>query len=646
MILYFNKNGQLLEKLEYGSAPRAGTTKFQIFAYFADLQPNDGNYDNYSVAMIRLRRPDLEGSEYPDLFMTTSSITFNSSIETSKNNTFQNGTTYYGFVFDFSKIKNIQEDAFIKLLDISGMWRATITLMNRNSGNYVTGLVQFNVEGSVNDIDEEPQQLEYEVIQQNIADLLQSYALKTWVQNNYVPYQGATNDVNLGNHSLAANSVDIYNTHNNNTIWCGGFGSSSNGKLYIESENEVVLDTPQVTIDGILSVSDNLLIGGYEAATKNYVDTSIANIDVTSLHLNAVPYTGAERDVNLGTHSLWATTVLVDGKDVATEDWVTNNFIGKGWVIIEDGGLTYQYTSQELEDSYYLSINAYGITVGHNIDGDETLIELPITNHDETVAYHSWVDSNFLKQGEDINLGNHYLKTSSYISLEGSLYTTLIDSRGINITAENYDFTLDFPVSENQSETIATQEWVQSQGYVPYTNATNDVVLGEHRVEANELRITGMATSSRIIRGNLSGWTGATEDDMVIENGDGNIFFGADGYIGYAGSNYSHSFTYIYRHTVTINSADNQGEKVILIIYDNNYNAIDTIEELRDRVFDGDFGKFISPCVYSDQTHTFSILYMVEIDYGTSDSYLNCNFVNDFTNFKISTVEDDVVEEL
>lgn len=481
MILYFNKNGQLLEKLEYGSAPRAGTTKFQIFAYFADLQPNDGDYDNYSVAMIRLRRPDLEGSEYPDLFMTTSSITFNSSIETSKNNTFQNGTTYYGFVFDFSKIKNIQEDAFIKLLDISGMWRATITLMNRNSGNYVTGLVQFNVEGSVNDTDEEPQQLEYEVIQQNIADLLQSYALKTWVQNNYAPYTNATNDVDLGNHALAANSISVYNTYNDNTVYCGGFGSSSNGALYVESDNAIVLEAPGCYIG---SASDNNKI-----ATKNYVDTSIANIDVTSLHLNAVPYTGAERDVNLGTHSLWATTVLVDGKDVATEDWVTNNFIGKGWVIIEDGGLTYQYTSQELEDSYYLSINAYGITVGHNIDGDETLIELPITNHDETVAYRSWVDSNCLKQGEDINLGNHYLKTSSYISLEGALYTALIDSRGINITAENYDFTLDFPISESQSETIATQEWVNTN-YATKSEAK----LYKHTIQISDQNYTNYYT--------------------------------------------------------------------------------------------------------------------------------------------------------
>lgn len=263
----------------------------------------------------------------------------------------------------------------------------------------------------------------------------------------------------------------------------------------------------------------------------------------------------------------------------------------------------------------------------------------------------------------DVNLGNHGLD-SNYI-----------DTKILYVRTEDYEFELNsensltfnfndfirneaayvnFPTYDPRAgtETVAYQSWVQSQGYltehqslagyVPYSNATNDVNLGEHRINANQFRVSGMAESSRIIRGDISGWAGATEDDMVIENGDGNIFFGADGYIGYAGGN--HDFAYIYRHTVTIHSADDTNEKICVVVYDNNPNAIDTIEKLKDRVYGEDFGKLFVPCVYIDQTDAVSILYMTDINYGENHSYLGCYFTNDYDNFEISSVEDDVVQ--
>lgn len=177
MILYFNKNGQLLEKLTYGTAPRVGSTNFQIFAYFDELNPNDASYTNYSVATIRLKRPDLEGSEYPDLFMTHAVITYDAYIADVSDSNFEDGVNYYGFVFDFSKVKNIEEDTYIKLLDTPGMWQASITLLNNSTGDTVTGLIEFYVEGAVSDADEDAETLDYTVIQQNIGNLLQDYAL-------------------------------------------------------------------------------------------------------------------------------------------------------------------------------------------------------------------------------------------------------------------------------------------------------------------------------------------------------------------------------------------------------------------------------------------------------------------------------------
>ena len=371
MILYFNKNGQLIEKLEYGSVPRAGTTKFQIFAYFDGLQPNDGDYENYAVAMIRLKRPDLEGSEYPDLFMTTSSIVFDSSIEQSKNNTFQNGVVYYGFVFDFSKIRNIEENGFIKLLDISGMWRATITLMNRNSGNYITGLLQFNVEGSVSSRDDEPQQLEYEVIQQNIADLLQSYALKTWVQNNYalktwvednyIPYIG-TRDINLGNRQLLfGTGSHIYGEedelyiHGEEVDLSADYFSAhiEKGSIYLGSTNEFTIDGGMLDFESNVYFNGNAYYRGSELATKDDIaelgivyrqkgSKTVAQLNYTNLYkqagdvydvLNSGVLTAGDVEVVAGDNVVWTTDGVwdkmsgdVDLTIYATTDYVNDKF--------------------------------------------------------------------------------------------------------------------------------------------------------------------------------------------------------------------------------------------------------------------------------------------------------------------------------
>lgn len=161
MILYFNKNGQLLEQLEYGNVARVGTTNFQIFAYFNDIDLN-----NYGSALIRFKRPDLNGSEYPDLFMVLASINYDDTIEAS-NYFNEENNPYIGYVFDFDTVTD--GSGKVVLLDTPGEWEATITLINGAGTNNVIGLVKFMVEGSVSSVDDELTELDYSVIVHNIA---------------------------------------------------------------------------------------------------------------------------------------------------------------------------------------------------------------------------------------------------------------------------------------------------------------------------------------------------------------------------------------------------------------------------------------------------------------------------------------------
>jgi len=191
---------------------------------------------------------------------------------------------------------------------------------------------------------------------------------------------------------------------------------------------------------------------------------------------------------------------------------------------------------------------------------------------------------------DNVDLGNHYLKTSSYINIQGALYNTYIDSRGINITAEDYDFTLDFPVSTNQSETIATQEWVGSQDYltehqslaglVPYSNASNDVDLGTHDILARYLK---SGTSSKYTELEP---TGIRSINLNYVAGFSFLQFPDTRASGQStGSDYiaTRKETKLYRHIVQV--ADyGHSDYVTLVIISKSGNGVQTLDELGDAI--------------------------------------------------------------
>lgn len=145
MWLCFNQNGALVEPaLQHGPAARAGTTNFQIFAYFDGVDLTSNNF-----ATVKLIKPDFNDSSYPLLAMRRVVMKYekigNEHSEYFSPNGGPNGDGYYpGFLFDFSNFQGDQSVAI--LLDTPGLWRAVITLFNVNQVMSTQGTATFNVQ--------------------------------------------------------------------------------------------------------------------------------------------------------------------------------------------------------------------------------------------------------------------------------------------------------------------------------------------------------------------------------------------------------------------------------------------------------------------------------------------------------------------
>ena len=169
MLLYFDEYGVLKEQLTYGEPGRVGDTEMQIFAYFDGVDVRDV----YNAAFIRFQKPDINGSEYPALFLKLVNLTFDPSVHSnyfSANGGPNSDGTYPCYLFDFSEITDTE--GIVKLLDTPGLWRATLTLTSSSSYTAnVTGTFTFNVESSAVSTDDETV-ITYDVIASNIANMI------------------------------------------------------------------------------------------------------------------------------------------------------------------------------------------------------------------------------------------------------------------------------------------------------------------------------------------------------------------------------------------------------------------------------------------------------------------------------------------
>lgn len=138
MFLYFNSNGQLLERLEHGPQARAGTTNFEIFAYFEGVDIET----TYTAATITLEKPDLLHTSYPALLMERKTINFEP-LSGENPTHFERNHIYKGYYFNFYSFTTNQTVEV--LLDTIGNWGAVIKLYGANRNVSVQGQATFNV---------------------------------------------------------------------------------------------------------------------------------------------------------------------------------------------------------------------------------------------------------------------------------------------------------------------------------------------------------------------------------------------------------------------------------------------------------------------------------------------------------------------
>lgn len=136
MLLYFNKNGQLLEQLEYGPVARVGTTNYKIIAVFEDL-----DVSTVQSVYVKLYKPDLNHSTFNfDLEMSREDFYFNG-----ESNYFKRNVRYDAYVLDFNDI--FGEDFDESLIDMAGVWKSVIIIRGNNYN--VQGVAPMNVQSGI-----------------------------------------------------------------------------------------------------------------------------------------------------------------------------------------------------------------------------------------------------------------------------------------------------------------------------------------------------------------------------------------------------------------------------------------------------------------------------------------------------------------
>lgn len=94
----------------------------------------------------------------------------------------------------------------------------------------------------------------------------------------------------------------------------------------------------------------------------------------------------------------------------------------------------------------------------------------------------------------NVNLGDYYITAFSFTARQENFSIIIGANEDVEptifVTDNNGEFYYNFPnepIDEEYSFTIATQEWVSAQGFVPYADATSNVDLNGHTLTASQV---------------------------------------------------------------------------------------------------------------------------------------------------------------
>ena len=468
MWIWFNKNGVLINSTIHGSAARVGTGDFQIFAYFDGLNVDD----YYTDATIRFRRPDLQGSEYPSLFMQrVDNLVYNKDESDTDSIGFQNGHSYTGFMFDFGNFQDNED--YVSLLDTPGLWEATISLYGGNGAKNVVGIVTFNVEDSVSVVDNDPTVIDPDEILEQFRvqfgkkldknsksylrtseNFLQQVQEGTLSKEVYVP----------GVYVLDAATNIVYRIDTvTETVPGSGYVTATYTEvIYLEAD-----------VFGSIEVADSFYVLG----EKSFETYTIANL---------IAEVGAEKDF----------IAIVKAKDLNNEEKLFTFSVS-----YNAGTYAISRNSTPFPNAGAYSLTTYYHRVGNLFSIGSTLL------FSET----GWTSNQVLTSNADISLLDHTISTRRYIDATSITFITTMEPGIISISGNYNNLFLDEAQLKSDGLTVSSERSNATTSYkagsivdgentftfpstggvlateshfvndlVPYTGAIHDVDLGEH----------------------------------------------------------------------------------------------------------------------------------------------------------------------
>ena len=274
---------------------------------------------------------------------------------------------------------------------------------------------------------------------------------------NYLPYTGATANVNLGHHSLSANSIGIYNYGGagGTAVTCGGFASNGSGTLTIESPNSIELDANSGAYVGSSLSSDNLI------ATRGWVGT-LTGADIT--------VGVGSSNFNYGTSlqsAIDTTFNLANGKNTS---YAISSGEGEISITWPSNIVNAEFGSTHATDDSFAITQTYNPATGSVTKAIRLLGGNAISGTDVLLTDLKIGDSVFVSQ---LDVPDRWVSAISNIEVSGTSNRT-------------------FSITFSKLETVR----VPIENLVPYTGATGDVNLGRYHLKASTVGVYYVDTST------------------------------------------------------------------------------------------------------------------------------------------------------
>lgn len=303
----------------------------------------------------------------------------------------------------------------------------------------------------------------------------------------FVPYTGADKAVDLGEHDFTARNMTASFAGQSITVGADGINTTEKNIQFIGSLGDPVT----------LSINDPT--NDEHAATKKYVDTKIAEVPSVDTS-NLVPYSGATKDVNIGNHSLVVATTKQRDLTTKTESYSLNANVG----------------ADELKYPGVL-IEAKKVVLYPNADAPDTqIMRMDIAPSSLSILARTET-SRGVRTDKVIELTKEGLKVKS---VDNSI---LITDASIKELADPVD-DRDATNKKYVDESIAAIPEVDVSNLVPYTGATKDVDLNQHKIKAGDLLRLGTDSTNVYLSTNGITVNGTTTPFNFRLNADNNNF--------------------------------------------------------------------------------------------------------------------------